>query len=258
MSNAKAQHQVICALVEEYPDLAQELAELGEVAQVEMQRGYSLGKLTTLRAYHGGEVRRSRCGGHMFVLSPKASETLKFLENEALYHEKFQYRASYLSGVDLAPLAAPGRSLQARALAAAMTDMEKDGVPPGARDLVLELHGHGKDLVADLFVKALIEECADISPLEVGMTDVAMDRLLTLPSFRDLVARREAEAAAKAEGEGLKRALLTYFGMEGDTPSADALATLRACSDPAILENWLQRAYRGETSAQILGKGAAS
>jgi hypothetical protein len=116
MSNAKAQHQVICALVEEYPDLAQELAELGEVAvpdhvrpvaaptnyampdgstvqgdavvqfhgedgkarffaQVEMQRGYSLGKLTTLRAYHGGEVRRSRCGGHMFVLSPKASET---------------------------------------------------------------------------------------------------------------------------------------------------------------------------------------
>jgi hypothetical protein len=46
--------------------------------------------------------------------------------------------------------------------------------------------------------------------------------------------------------------------MEGDTPSADALATLRACSDPAILENWLQRAYRGETSAQILEKGAAS
>lgn len=307
MSNAKAQHQMVCALVQEYPDLTLELAELsgfdvseygqpvavpasypmpdgstiegdatvqfqGEngkarfFAQVEMQRKYGLGKLATLRAYYGGEVRRSQCGGHMYVLSPQEAETRKFRENDALYREELAYRASYLSGADLAPFAAPDRSLQARALAAAMTDMAREGVPPGARDLLLELHDHGKDLVADLFVKAMMEECADISELEVGMTDAAMDRLLTLPSFRDFVARREAETAAKTEAQTevkteirvLKNSLKTYFAAKDDILSASALAVLRQCSDPDTLENWLERAYRGETSDQILGNGSAS
>lgn len=305
MSSPTSQHQAVCALVEEYPDLARELAGVGEVpvpehgrpvavptsypmpdgstvqgdavvqfrgqdgrarffAQVEMQNEYSPGKLATLRAYHGGEVRRSRCGGHMFVLSPKAAETRRFWENDALFREEFAFRASYLSGADLAPLSAPGRSLPARALAAAMTDMEKDGVPAGARDLLLELQGDGKDRVADLVFKAMIEKCADISDLEVGMTDAAMDRLLTLPTFRARITRREAEVAAKAEAEGEARgeararveglmdALLTYFAAKDDTPSTAGFAALRACDDPAILRSWLQRAYNGATSAQIL------
>lgn len=147
----------------------------------------------------------------MFVLSPKAAETRRFWENDALFRDEFAFRASYLSGTDLAPLAAPGRS-----------------------------------------------------DLEVGMTDAAMDRLLTLPTFRAYITRRETEVAAKAEAEGEARgearalmegfmdALLTYFAAKGDTPSAAGFAALRACGDPAIMRSWLQRAYSGATSAQIL------
>lgn len=249
-------------------------------AQVEVQGEYNLGKLATIRAYHGGEVRRSMCGGHMWVLSPRAAETRRFRENDALYREEFAYRASYLSGADLAPLAGPGRSLAARALAAAVTDLERDGVPSGARDLLLELQHDKKDQVADLMFKAMIEKCADISDLEVGMTDAAMDRLLTLPTFRDFITRREAEVAAKAaarakaeaeaeaakakaeaeaeaaraKAEVLRDALLTYFASRGDNPSSEALAALEACVSQVTLQSWFNRACRGETSVQILEK----
>lgn len=154
-----------------------------------------------------------------------------------------------------------------------MTDMENDGMPRGARALLLELQGDGKDRVADLILTAMIEKCADISDLEVGMHDAAMNRLMTLPSFREAMERgiaerlaeREAKAAERlAEREALVEAktrvadlrdvLLTYFTSRGDTPSDDELATLDACGNPTILRSWLQRAYNGETAAQILKK----
>lgn len=48
-------------------------------------------------------------------------------------------------------------------------------------------------------------------------------------------------------------ALLTYFAVKRDTPTPDAIATMRACTDPAILDSWLQRAYQRETSTEIPG-----
>src|SRR5215472_5761389 len=42
-------------------------ARPGYFVQVEMQREYSFDKLTTLRAYHGSEVRNSGCGGQVLV-----------------------------------------------------------------------------------------------------------------------------------------------------------------------------------------------
>lgn len=291
MSNPSSQHQAVCALVEEYPELVRELADLTGVivpaqgrpvaaptsypmpdgstiqgdatvhfpdqsgkprffAQVEMQNKYSLGKLATLRGYHGGEVRRSQCGGHTWVLSPKGSEARSFIENEALHREEYAFRASYVSGSDLAPFAAPHCPLSSRALAAVMTDLESDGVPCGARSLLLELQEDGKEHVADLIAKAMIEKCADLSDLEADMTDAAMDRLMTLPSFREFVSRR----AATAQTSELRDALETYFASRGDTPSDDGFAVLEACDSPKTLRNWLHRAYNGETSSQILKK----
>lgn len=103
---------------------------------------------------------------------------------------------------------------------------------------------------------------ADFSDLEVGMTDAAMERLMALPTFRDFMERRmaerealvEARVEAKTRVADLRDALLTYFTSTGDTPSDDELATLDTCGNPTVLRSWLQRAYKGETAAQILKK----
>jgi hypothetical protein len=39
----------------------------------------------------------------------------------------------------------------------------------------------------------------------------------------------------------------------GDNLAPHALEQIRACTDPALLADWQERAYRGETSEQIFG-----
>jgi hypothetical protein len=82
----------------------------------------------------------------------------------------------------------------------------------------------------------------------------AAERLMTLPTFRDLVARREAETAAKTVADDL----VDYFMEKRDTPSPDALGRIRGCTDPGVLKGWLRRAWRGETSAQIFDVASSS
>lgn len=97
------------------------------------------------------------------------------------------------------------------------------------------------------------------------MDDAVIDRLSTVPAFRDWAERKAVgiRAASKAEGkaEGVQEyalhALLTYFAVKRDTPTPDAIARMRACTDPAILDSWLQRAYQGETSTEIFGTPSA-
>lgn len=294
-SNPSAQHQLFCMVIEEFPEVTAEFARLAgfEVpeydeitagpatypmpdgstvhgdtavqfrkggtpvffAQTEMQRRYTFDKLATLRTYHGAEVRRSRCAGVIFTISPEESEARKFQENDALYREELAFRAAYQSGTDLAPLADPGRPLSERVAAVAAADLRKHGVPSGTVSLMLQLRDIGKERVADQLSRSILEECSDISQLEEEVTDAAMDRLMTLPSFRDYIVKRNAESAAKAEVQSklktLADVLVDYFSAQGDTPSAVALKAIRACDDPAILNSWLHRAYNGETSAQI-------
>jgi hypothetical protein len=321
MGNAKAQHRLVGVLVNRYPDLVLRLAELagvkfpdhdgvvaapnnhqmrgrgeietdatvrmlrgdraGRFAQVEMQRDYSWDKLTTLRAYYGSEVRNSRCGGHMFVLSPRASVASSFQANDERHRETLDYQASYLSGQHLEPLADAGRSFQERALAAAMTDFEHQ-IPASALAVLSEMFDHGDDL-AELLLQAMLEECADHTKLEEAMafSPLAMERLRSLPTFQAWESK--VRATATAEGRelgfeqgreqgrelgreqgleqgierGLGAALVSYFTAKDDVPSRDALADIDSCTDQALLRNWLLRAYNGETAAEIFAPATA-
>jgi hypothetical protein len=89
------------------------------------------------------------------------------------------------------------------------------------------------------------------------MSDAA-ERLMTLPTFRDLVARREAETVAKTAAKTAADDLVDYFMEKRDTPSPDALGRIRGCTDPGVLKGWLRRAWRGETSAQIFDVASSS
>jgi hypothetical protein len=299
-SNPSAQHQLLCMVIEEFPEVTAVIADRVGVkvpdydevsagpaaypmpdgstvhgdtavqfrkggkpvffAQVEMQRKYDLSKLATLRAYHGAEVRRSKCGGVIFTISPEEAEARKFLDNDARYREKFAYQAAYQCGEDLAPLARSGRSVQERITAVAAADLRRHGAPPGTWALMIELRDRGRDRLADQLARTILEECPDISSLEGEMYDAA-ERLMTLPTFREFIEKREAETAARtaartAAETAVKTAadsLVEYFMEKGETPSPEALARIRACVDPVILKVWTRRAWRGETSAQIFG-----
>lgn len=61
------------------------------------------------------------------------------------------------------------------------------------------------------------------------------------------VAEAEAKAAVRAKAE----ALTQFFTMRDDAPSVYALSQIYACDDLAQVTVWLNRAYRGETSAEI-------
>ena len=243
--------------------------------QVEMQRDYSWSKLATLRAYHGSEVRNAECGGHVFVLSPRAAVADSFLRAEKEAGTRLAFSASYLTGRDLAPLAADGRPFEERALAAAVTDFSR-GITGQVVPALLEMREHD-DTVADLFLTAILEECPDEGELEDKLSDLAMQRLQGLPSFQRWAARTserieaqlraqfEAEAAAEraraAEEAAADRArevvhgLQTYFTAKGDVPSLGALETMNSCTNVTTARYWLNRAYAGESSADIFPDG---
>ncbi|MGH3244699.1 MAG: hypothetical protein ACRDOI_00575 [Trebonia sp.] len=318
MANAGAQHELVGVLINRYPGLALRLAEVAGVsfpghdramaapnthqtrgrgqiatdatihllsgdrachfAQIEMQREFKAAKLTTLRAYHGSEVRKTMAGGHMFVLSPKASVTLRFRAAEDAVGQALAFSVSYLSSEQLSPLAERERPFEERALAAALTDFE-NGISGTTVSILLEMSDHNDD-VADLFFRAILEECADQTKLEEALSDLAMQRLQALPSFQrwlagvtaqanekaaekvaeaaEKAAEKVAEAAekvaekvAEAQARGVVQSLLDYFSAKGDAPTLSAMNTMNACTDPVIAQYWLRRAYAGETAAQI-------
>jgi hypothetical protein len=85
--------------------------------------------------------------------------------------------------------------------------------------------------------------------LEEAMSPDVLERLKTVPSFK----ARYDQAKAEGRAEGKAEVLLRYFRARHDTPSASARAVIETCSDPALLDEWLDRAYAGETSAHIFG-----
>jgi hypothetical protein len=261
--------------------------------QVEMQRDYSWSKLATLRAYHGSEVRNAGCGGHVLVLSPRAAVTDSFLRTEKEAGARLAFSASYLTGRDLAPLAAKERPFEERALAVAVTDFSR-GITDQVIPMLLEMREHD-DTMADLLLTAILEECPDEGNLEEKLSDLAMQRLQGLSSFQRWAARTteriEAEVRAKFEAQAAEERaraareaaeeraraareaaeeraraareaaeerarevvqdVQTYFAVKGDVPSLSALKTMNACTDVTTARYWLNRAYAGETSAEI-------
>jgi hypothetical protein len=326
MGNPGAQHELVCTLVQKHPSLYLRLAELtgavfpahdqivpapnshqvrggkpletdGTVrllqagrpvwfAQAEVQRRYDLDKYATLHAYHGSEVRNSKTGGQMFVLSVKKGETGKFRDADDQYQPEFTYREAYLSGDDLRPLADPDRPYEERALAAAMIDFSQ-GIPENARHMLREMSEH--DLtVANLYMKAILEEVKDVAMLEEALQPDMFERLRELSSFREYEAKVKAEGKAEAEAEAAEKAqaatavaaeravaeavaataaaiekaradskvedLIRYLVLSGDPPSSDAIKQISACQDAAVLGFWLMRAYQGEKAADIFAE----
>lgn len=228
--------------------------------QVEMQRDYKWSKLATLRAYHGSEVRNAGCGGHVFVLSPRASVTGRFRRAEDEARARLAFSVSYLTGQDLEPLAVAGGPFEERALAAAMTDFS-GGLTAGTVPMLLEMQEQNETM-ADLFFRAILEECPDESELEEELSDLAMRRLESLPSFQRWAAgkiermrqdiERDAERKiAAAQAKTAIQSLLDYFTVKGDAPTSGALEAMNACTNPTAAQSWLKRAFAGETSAQI-------
>jgi hypothetical protein len=244
MGNPGAQHELVCTLVQKHPSLYLRLAELtgavfpahdqivpapnshqvrggkpletdGTVrllqagrpvwfAQAEVQRRYDLDKYATLHAYHGSEVRNSKTGGQMFVLSVKNGETGKFRDADDHYQPEFSYRGAYLSGDDLRPLADPDRPYEERALAAAMIDFSQ-GIPDNARRMLREMSE--RDLtIANLYMKAMLEEVQDVAMLEEALQPDMFERLRELSSFREYEEKVKAEGKAEAEAEAAENA----------------------------------------------------
>jgi hypothetical protein len=313
-----AQHELVCTLISQHPHLIRELAVLTKVevprhddvvtgpnshqiregspiatdgtirflrdgkvvffAQVEMQREYNLDKLATLRAYHGSEVRNTKVGGHMFVLSPTAAEVLKFRANEDRYREEFQYRSSHMSGHDLHRLAAPDQPYENRALAFAMTDFSR-GCPAGAPGMLREMRDRN-ETIALLCLQAMIEECPDMTTVEQELDRELLEKLRQLKIWRDFeaelqaeveaklkaaeadaeaklkaaqakVVARKAQIAATAEAVAIAKVLIEYLDLRGDTPSAYALGRIEECRNATLLNSWLIRAYQGQKCADI-------
>jgi hypothetical protein len=306
MGNPGAQHEYACTVVHKYPRLALRLGEIAAAkipehdlvvaspnthqlrgrkpletdgtarfllggepvyfAQVEVQNKHTLDKYATLRAYHGSEVSTIRTGGHMIMVSPKASEAEKFRRSEEYFSEEYAYRGSCLSREDLEPLTGEDRPFEERAFAEGMTDFDK-GVPESACAMLRELFDRDVTL-ADLFVRAIMEEVPDVSMVG-GLVDPDLyEKFRQLPVFSEYTAEVE-EAAAKAEARAKKAeaeveaaaaksardtvvaALTRYFAVRGDKLSASAYNQISACQDAGQLQVWLDQAYEGATAAEI-------
>jgi hypothetical protein len=311
MGSPKAQHEFVCELVTKYPRLIHPIAWAAgsrfpvhdrleaaptahplksgrtvhtdatvrlvrggrpvRFAQVEVQREYSWEKLTTMRAYHGSEVRKSGCGGEVFVLSSRPEVSERFAASEARAREDLAFRAAFVPAARLAPLADPDQPLPERALATALADFEK-AIPPGALALITELRTDD-EFLADLLFTAIMEGCSNDQKVEEAMTPEVLTRLEGLPSFRawqekartaGLDEGREAgrqegrqeglrEGVTEGELKGRAQSLLEFFAVRGDTVPAHAVREILGCADIAVLDEWLKRAFHGETAEQIFG-----
>lgn len=298
MSNPSARHQLVCGIAQRYPQAVVALAEAmgvplptyddvqaapdarqmrdGNVvhtdatvrllregtpvffATVEMQREFQQEKYLTLHAYHGSGVRDTGAGGHLFVLSDKATQTARFRREDADRRAELAFAASFHSGQDLVALEEEKLPLGVRALPAALSDFAGDALR--TREMLYELYDSDLTL-ADLYLKAIVEEVPKIMLGEMLHPDM-LDKLRSLEWFREYEAEvkadakaeadaRVAAAEAKAKVATVADKLTEFLTLRGDAPTEHALHKIDACRSTVILSAWLRRAYLGETSAQI-------
>lgn len=190
-------------------------------------------------------------GGHLFVLSDKASATARFRADDTARRAELAFAASFHSGVDLQLMEDEKLPLSARALPAALADFLAD--KPRTREMLYELNGSDPTL-ADLYLRAIVEEVPVTMLGEVLQPDMAR-KLRHLEWFREWEAEVKAEgwaeAKAEADAAATSRHLNEFLVLRGDAPSKHALHTISTCQDADVLEAWLKRAYLGETSAQL-------
>jgi hypothetical protein len=200
------------------------------------------------------------CGGHMIVISPQRNVAERYARTEERHGDELGYAGTYLGSHDLESFAAPDRPFEERALAAALADFSK-GIPPGAGEMLAEMYEHNETF-GSLYLAAILEgRKLDDPALEEFFSPDLMERIKDIPAFRARFEQARAEGEAKGELAGEARgeargegdSLLRYFRVRGDDVAPDALERIRTCTDPVVLADWQERAYRGETSEQIFG-----
>jgi hypothetical protein len=123
------------------------------------------------------------------------------------------------------------------------------GIPVGAGEMLAEMYQHSETL-GGLYLDAILEGRKPDDPvLEEVLSPDLLERIKEIPAFR----ARFDQARAEGESEGERESLLRYFRVKGDELAPHVLEQIRACIDPALLAEWQERAYRGETSGQIFG-----
>jgi hypothetical protein len=209
------------------------------------------------------------------VLSPRDFVAAQFRAEEERRREEYALDVRYLSFADLAPMRDDGQPYPDRALAVALTDFKRVGLTDRAKDMLGEMEDQKDDLLADLLLRAILEECPNDEKLEEAMADIAFERLNRLPTGRKWLDRARAEgraegraevaearaevvearaevAEARAEAEAARvdskrDDLRDFFLARGEILSPEALTAISKCTDEAVLQNWLMRAYRGES-----------
>jgi hypothetical protein len=123
-----------------------------------------------------------------------------------------------------------------------LTDLRK-GPPSDTAAILTEMYLHA-ELLGDLMLDAMVDACPP-GTLEALMTTELLDKLDAFPAFRE---RRVRDRIA-----GQAATLQQFFEIRGDVLSEHAVQQIATCTEPITMQKWLERAFRGETAAEIFG-----
>ena len=237
MGRASARHELVCAIVQRYPDAVIALAE---------------DKYTTLHAYHSSGVRNVNAGGHLFVLSDQASEAARFRAEDAARRAELAFAGSFHSGEDLDAMReeVPEMTMVGEALRPDMFERLRE--LESFREYEAKVKAEA-DAVAKAEAKAEAKAAVEAAVAEAeAKAEVAAK--VAAAAAKAQLAEGEAQLAevkAQTETATIASNLKEFLVLRGDAPSAHALHTISACSSADILATWLKRAYLGELSAQL-------
>ena len=233
MGRASARHELVCAIVQRYPDAVIALAE---------------DKYTTLHAYHSSGVRNVNAGGHLFVLSDQASEAARFRAEDAARRAELAFAGSFHSGEDLDAMReeVPEMTMVGEALRPDMFERLRE--LESFREYEAKVKAEA-DAVAKAEAKAAVE--AAVAEAEAKAEVAAKVAAAAAKAQLAEGKAQLAEVKAQTETATIASNLKEFLVLRGDAPSAHALHTISACSSADILATWLKRAYLGELSAQL-------
>jgi hypothetical protein len=142
----------------------------------------------------------------------------------------------------------------------ALTDFST-GIPDGAVAMLEEMYQHD-ECMGDLFLAVMLEKRpVGDKRLEEAMSPDVLEKLKTIRTFKEWWDQSGAEGRAEGRVEGqaegavghARNALVRYFRVRHQKVSQHAKTMIDECSDAAVLDGWLDRAYAGETPEQIFG-----
>jgi hypothetical protein len=84
------------------------------------------------------------------------------------------------------------------------------------------------------------------------------DKIPETPAARKTRLFLEAQGRRKGRAEGTQHALLTLLRARGIPPSTQDEARIRACTDSAMLEQWIERAATASSVREVLGPKTAA